>query len=91
MKKLYNVPERSSLIGDRLILIGISAVGCNIFNSSFLSNLNNNKTLTTLSPPPVEPAQAPIKLASIKAVIMKSGQSPYRVVVNPDVVMKDIV
>ena len=56
-----------------------------------MSNLNNNKTLTTLSPPPVEPAQAPIKLPSIKAVIMKSGQLPYWVVVNPDVVMKDIV
>ena len=91
MKKLYNVPERSSLTGDLFILIGISAVGCNIFSSSLFNNLNNNNTLMTLSPPPVEPAQAPTKLIKINTVTIKLGHDSNVVLVKPEVVMNDTV
>ena len=37
------------------------------------NNLNNNKILTTFIPPPVEPAQAPIKLNVINMVSMNDG------------------
>ena len=45
----------------------------------------------TLSPPPVEPAQAPTKLMKINTVTIKLGQDSNVVLVKPEVVMNDTV
>ena len=79
------------MIEELSSFIGISAVGCKIFSSSFLRSLNINKTLITFNPPPVEPAHAPIKLIVMSVDTINVGQTSYAVLVKPDVVINDTV
>ena len=51
-----------------------------------MASLNMSSTLTTLIPPPVEPAQAPTKLAKINNTGSINGQSEKSTDANPVVV-----
>ena len=56
-----------------------------------MASLNINNILTTLIPPPVEPAQAPIKLAKINKTGSINGQVEKFAEVNPVVVAMEIL
>ncbi len=67
-------------------LILYTALGCTKrFSSRIPCKLSSN-TRITFKPPPVEPAQPPMKLESTNKTGKKRGQSAKEVVVKPAVV-----
>ena len=70
----------------RPILTGISAFGCTSRRTSRAPCLYSSSTRMTFMPPPVEPAQPPMKLEKISRTGSNPGHAAKFVVVNPVVV-----